>query len=963
MLSKKRIVCGNNKPLKRQKMSPHLPNSRLLGIQLTISTHSGPQVVYHYPPATVEHISERQRQRNQKSATLDDRLTNGVTEEIDKRNGSIVATLTGQSLRSNDNRTIGDGGNSSPNVESPLSSSLQNRESMIRDHLEENQSGQEQSSESESSGLSDSEISTDYADCSSLSSSSSDSLSDHNISSNNTHVENTNDDRINFEFHIPGTIGNSVNSRVSQNSRMLRSKSSQISAARLLDIFSKDTQNRRESRASKISTSLAALKDVDVEEQSEDDLELLAMLDSGEIYMDEQYFDNDFFVDTRKIFGFEIELVAEFCSPERSMCNTRFEFTIDQFCFLGLPIHVDADGNWRKSKKKRRSSNRSKRSGSMSAKDSRTHSHSSKERDKHMGHNTKKPVQKVQEEVEESNEKTTDKQTSHLKDSSDFIKDDLEKNMDMFHVCFIMNPPLVEYNERVDDMFHYVVARLSLFLRYAEAKSKYVSTQCNIILKERDNVVKFSKTYKAISGPAQRAKYLYQRILAKSSLARALTTCVEKIQKDEMACLEIGDDKVISLQIPIQSEFRVLPNIKLDPVLRGSYLTSILNSKFIEASSSRENENDGLFEKEEQDDSDDLLNYALILLDEPANIIGDLETLSSEDDIGNVILTHLIKHVQPSVPLRSYQHVINRLLGTTNENSGLGSQSSFETSMLRSCALHLIYQRHARVIIPVSSKGTYIVSPLAPIKGYSKNDFTSTVSYSVLNDKPLIYQNQEIFSRKFPSLPSLPSFLNLLSNGKPRTFGTIIPSKDHKPIYLKALVWLIRYGYVTQLLTFVCIRVDKQIKMAVEEDMEKEAPILFQSNTKRDHAVVDNVSKGRDNSVSGADALKTFQGVTSLNYQSEEEEETDYGYDDLNMERDYTIILEPERATAVEKRWIIKCVQDQPSDVRIVFNKVFKYFNGRTPMESIMIREGISRHELKKVIVSLDKYLIEFHHW
>lgn len=214
------------------------------------------------------------------------------------------------------------------------------------------------------------------------------------------------------------------------------------------------------------------------------------------------------------------------------------------------------------------------------------------------------------------------------------------------------------------------------------------------------------------------------------------------------------------------------------------------------------------------DDNDDLLNYALLLLDEPNNIINSLETFSYQDDIGSVILKHLVRNIQPNIPLKSYHYLISELLDSPSSQNDLTSEtSSFESGILRSCALHLMYWRPARIVIPVSSKYTYIVSPLAPIQGYTIDDFKSTSQHDdkvniVENDKnndangesvPLIYQNSILFRSKFPSLPTLPIFLNLLSADKPQAYNNIIPSRDHKPVYLNALGWLIQYGYVTQL--------------------------------------------------------------------------------------------------------------------------------------------------------------------
>ncbi|QLQ79729.1 hypothetical protein HG537_0C03770 [Torulaspora globosa] len=927
-------------------MGEFLPNSCLVGIHLTIFTHSGPQVVFHYPPSVVGHLKSKERQNKKDYSSLDNEIKYGRGSVDYGRKSSISGPLTAHSARSSEYRPQGDEVSGSPKVDSNFGN-FRNKGNSDWSNIDESKKSEMDSDVgSSSSGLSDSELSTDYADCSSSFSSESHSGGEAESDLHDFGYGDSKDDTIvaRPNMIVLSHANNSVSSEFSHSSKHLRAKNSQISASKLLDIINTDNQNRRPSRTSAVSTVQGdeGVKDEDEISNTEEEIE--KMIANGTLNFDETHFTEGNFQDLTKVFGFDQEFVAEFCSPEREMCNARFEFTVDDLCFLGLPVHVDANGQWRKSRR-RNHSNRSKRSSSSGTKGG------SITRDSGQNDNDSCYMENSSSVAE------TNGFSDNVRRTSDITKlDDLRNSMDMFHVCFVMNPSLVEYNERVDDMFHYVVTRLSILLRYSQAKSAYVSKQCNLILKEKEKVLKTSKAYQNKNDPGRRAKYLYQRLFAKSSLARALITCVDKLQRNEIACLEIDDDKVISLQIPIQNEFRHLPNFKLHPVLKGSYLTSILNARFLGSSPTRENIRDPSMVRDEYEDDydDDLLNYALLLLDEPNSIIRDLESLSSDDNIGNMVLIHLIKRLQPTVALRSYQDLLNQLLGNSNESSTFsGSQNSFHTSMLRSCALHLLYRRHARVIIPISSKNTYIVSPLAPIGSDPQQDYHDIDDNSALR-RPLIYQNQERFKKRFPSLPSLVSFLNLLSTKKPKPFGSIIPSKEHKPIYLGALTWLMRYGYVTQLLTFVCIRVDKQIKMAVEEDLEKESPRVKKDNLNRENNKMDNFSKETD--------FDSRMIPKSQLYHSEDDVDN-YAFDDHNMEKDYTIILEPERATAIEKRWIFKCIQDQPTDIQFLFNKVLKYFNGKTPMELVLIREEITRHELKRILNALPRYCIEFHHW
>lgn len=935
-------------------MHEFLPNSCLLGIHLTISTHSGPQVVYHYPPASADYISSKQRQNRQDTTGIDDSESNGKIYAGNlRKKPSIGPSLTGQSLFSNDQKFNDEDNIKSPSIRSTGNSSIKRRthsfESVkVRDGLESAPSSSD--TDSSSSGLSDSELSTDYADESSDLSSSLDV--DRNEESEYIPNELRSTSTNSNTKHFSNTTSTNV-----QPTKPLRPKSSQISANKLLDIFNKEGLDRRPSAVSKLSNTRtlgSSDGEEDGDQRSQSDFSKL--YEQGKTILNKQYFTENVFQDTSKIFGLDAEFVAEFCSPEREMCNTRYEFTVDTLCFLGLPIHVDQQGNWRKSKRKKHTT-RSKRSSSTATRLSKEKSGIFPNDGVGDGEFPENEIDSSQLRPNSRNIRINDDNDHQNKDSdlgensnNENTKEDFGKNMNMFHVCFVMNPLLVEYNERIDDMFHYAVARLSMLLRYAQAKSQYVSKECNVILKEKERVLKHSKTYRSMKGANQRGKYLYECILSKSSLARALTLCVEKLQQNDIACLEIGDDKVIALQIPIQNEFAVLPDFKLHPVLKGSFLSSILNSRFFSTPTARDDPLTGYTDGDDED-FNDLLNFAVLLLDEPANIINELETFSYQDDIGNIVLTHIVKHIQPNTPLGAYQYLIDELLGDNSENL----RDPFQTGMLRSCALHLLYQRHARLIIPISSRNTYIVSPLAPIRGFSKNDFDDEQSLNM----PLIYQNQTLFKERFPTLPSLPSFLHLLSNGKPRPFGNIIPSKEHKSIYLGALAWLLRYGYVTQLLTFVCIRVDRQIKMAVDEDLEKEGFKAKTHSADRDHDAMDNVAKNAKDSPNP----QRYHAFLSGEEDEEDEDIDRFAYDDPDTGRDYTIILEPERATAVEKRWMFKCVQDQPTDIQKLFTKVLKYFNGRTPIELIVLKEGISRHDIRKLISVLDRYVVEFNHW
>jgi hypothetical protein len=128
-------------------------------------------------------------------------------------------------------------------------------------------------------------------------------------------------------------------------------------------------------------------------------------------------------------------------------------------------------------------------------------------------------------------------------------------------------------------------------------------------------------------------------------------------------------------------------------------------------------------------------------------------------------------------------------------------------------ASHLVYWRRARLIAPLSPRDTYIVSPNA--------DF-STISAAT-----------QVYAHRFPTLPTLPKVLSMLS-GTPRAFRTFIPTTEHREAYMEILAWLMRGGWVTQLRTFAWVRVTPEIKAQVAAEMEREERIKKAEEARRE---------------------------------------------------------------------------------------------------------------------------------
>ncbi|CCE73043.1 Piso0_000054 [Millerozyma farinosa CBS 7064] len=624
------------------------------------------------------------------------------------------------------------------------------------------------------------------------------------------------------------------------------------------------------------------------------------------------------------ILGYEPDYLSEMLCPPRQMCNSRFEIMIDDLIFLGLPIHSFEDGSWRQSDSKRVASRISSKIKYKSQEDDKS--------------------------KKSSNE-------NNAQDNPPAA--DSKNSLNMFHLVFIMNPPIIESNYRIDEMFHYVISRLSLVLRYEQSKHDYIWSQVRLIAQIRED-------FRSMNTTEEFHNFLVER----SSLCKLIADCYEQISKSNIANLSINK-KLRSFQIPIKTEFSSLPEPTL-PYIPGSNLSSTVNilantglvsigettryglnslDPVTSYSSKFALDNNGAFidqdfiDEETDDNAEDIVYYALLLLDEPESIIKDIKTQPQSP------LALFIRMIRPSESLLKLSNKIK----TQKKNN-------LDLDQIKSFAFHLIYWRRARVILPLNPRSVYIVSPMAPL----------TIR---------LYEDISKFKDMFPTMPSLPHFLALLSSPskKPRQFASIIPSKDHKDIYLLALAWLIRHGYVTQLLTFIWLKVSKKVKIKVEEDFENEGLDANKKNKSTESKIEKRINSGTDNT-SKLNSNKAQSDSTRKNLVSnidEHKNHIDNGNLSKNLfysigayigleEDEETIITDPGRATTLERRWINKIISEEcklSPDLVVIFYKLLKYMNGKTSLENLLLKGNISRSELRKLLFAIEDHIISVRHW
>lgn len=123
---------------------------------------------------------------------------------------------------------------------------------------------------------------------------------------------------------------------------------------------------------------------------------------------------------------------------------------------------------------------------------------------------------------------------------------------------------------------------------------------------------------------------------------------------------------------------------------------------------------------------------------------------------------------------------------------------------LQLLATHLVSWRRAHPLAPpLNASHTYSPSPNADFRRLRSAEGS--------------------FARAFPMLPGLVAILSKLGRGPPTPYMTLVPSSDHKVVYVNALAWLVRGGWVVQLRTFAWVRVGGPVKRRVREEDRRAA--------------------------------------------------------------------------------------------------------------------------------------------
>lgn len=478
------------------------------------------------------------------------------------------------------------------------------------------------------------------------------------------------------------------------------------------------------------------------------------------------------------VLGFKVDALEKILSPAKTYNKRKFELGVEGVVFIGAPMFVRDDGLWKKKKKKQRKRSAEERvqNGDMLA------SLGLSDSDDDAGSQGDTKAQK----------RETKKST---KDDDFVFPPGFEPG---YGHGLMSGAPSGAASEAGSDarsnsttndtpdmtMFNVVFVlnppALEYQLRtkdmydhvakkYAKAL-KYEEARFHYVWKESKRIMDIKQRAKENGEPVSAT---WRKIVAASPLAKSLATLFDAISNDKIAHIHFDASFNTSFQIPQADSTPYLPNA-LEPQMPGLWLTT--SNVVIE----------------DDNDAPMTQHAALLLLEDPEVILKDIQ-----GDKGNAAA--LAFYIRNIVPTKS-------LLKIANKHNILAQDMEF-------IAGHLVYWRRARLIAPLHPGDTYIVSPNADLS----NIQAAIAAYAM----------------RFPTLPTLPKMLSLLS-GNPKPYRSFIPTAEHRDAYMDILAWLMRGGWVTQLRTFAWVRVTPEIKAQVAAEMAREALVKKVDDARRE---------------------------------------------------------------------------------------------------------------------------------
>ncbi|KAL8965093.1 MAG: hypothetical protein Q9183_004032 [Haloplaca sp. 2 TL-2023] len=176
------------------------------------------------------------------------------------------------------------------------------------------------------------------------------------------------------------------------------------------------------------------------------------------------------------VFGLSSYGLARLLAPPPTSHKRRFELSIDDKVFVGCPVFSQEGELWQKKKQEKKSRVRQSRSGTESTLPQELGSSTDALDDDEHPDKTL-----AQQRANKAAEGETQPINEILQPDVGATKPEKKNRLYMFHIVFVLNPPPLEYQLRVKEIYDHVVKKFSKALKLEQARSNYVMRQISTL--------------------------------------------------------------------------------------------------------------------------------------------------------------------------------------------------------------------------------------------------------------------------------------------------------------------------------------------------------------------------------------------------------------------------------------------------------------------------------------------------
>ncbi|TFY78601.1 hypothetical protein EWM64_g5411 [Hericium alpestre] len=624
------------------------------------------------------------------------------------------------------------------------------------------------------------------------------------------------------------------------------------------------------------------------------------------------------------LLGYSADFLSSMLSPQRALCHQKFELVVDDLCFIGHPVCAEAGGTWRFKPEVRQNA---------------------------RGRGSKKR--------QPSGEELSISQEVESPDSRIPSLPPVQESawLHTFHVVFVHDLPDTSSSasgnieKYFDVIYEQIAFTLTAVLFQEQVLSNFVESECETLGALKDE-------YAAKGKPLE--EYM-SSALKVSSIASAMKTLYEAIKSRSLAHLTVHS-------LPLE--------LQLPP-----YLDSLLHSEDDLESGELTYQGDEMAREHNPWGRELSFAWRLPSLD-PWKSLLLLETEDNSDvymslrnsnirDEDRLLAEQLIKFLEMADVTLSFVDMSSLL------------DWDLETQVFP-IVRWLIHHRRAKIVDIVHRE--------------LKTVFTLPSKF----EAPLKELSAE-FKQAFPhsSVPSLPKLLATISTSSTNHFyGTVVKTKDLLPIYLDVVLWMLKRDLLVTLHLRVRIVVPAELKERarskwrtrrrqrrksfgkarnrilqekdIDADEEKPLDTLFGSpkwlplspKGARERARRGSVSQESENSDIVSSPIPELEEENDVE-DKDGDDETGKEDEELGREKDDrfpSVIIDPGRATVVEKLWLREMSEGKNEILARRFQQINQFFDGKCTDDEILYRAEISRKQLREVLHHYDEYLQTFMH-